>query len=312
VTLTIEDDGSDPKQGVAIANKFAFSQVVMVIGNYSSSVAIPTSEALAESKILQFSYVSNERYTERGLNNTFRLWGRDEQQGHAASSYILSHFMGKRIAIVHDRTTYGKGLANEVAKDIRNKGLEPVDVIAINPNEKDYSALISRLKELNIDLLYFGGYQGDAALILKQMYDQGVHARFMSGDTLVSQDFPSTTGALADGALFTFIKDVRTSREATALVKELRSQNIDPDGLVLYAYAALQIFKQAAELAGAVNYEKISDILHSGHVFNTVVGPMSYDKKGDLINSDFVVYEWHKEESGRFSYAPVNFSPTKR
>src|SRR5579883_1643432 len=229
IVIITADDASDPKQGSIIANKFASNHVVMVIGNYNSGVAIPASNVLLESDIIQFSYASSPEYTERGLKNTFRLWGRDEQQGDAASSYLISHFMGKKIAIVHDKTPYGKGLAGAVEKDLRNQGLNPVDVVGINPNEKDYSALISRLKKLNIDLLYFGGYQGDAALILKQMRDQGVQAPFMSGDALVSQDFPSITGDLANGTLFTFIKDPRASPQAATLVKELQNRNIDPN-----------------------------------------------------------------------------------
>jgi branched-chain amino acid transport system substrate-binding protein len=305
VELIIADDASDPKQGVAIANKFALSHVAMVIGNYNSNVAIPSSEVLSEAKALQFSYVSNAKYTERGLKNVFRLWGRDEQQADAASSYISKKFLGKRVVLIHDKTTYGKGLVDEIQKDLQKDGLKTVEVISINPNEKDYSALISRLKQLNLDLVYFGGYQGDAALILKQMRDQGVESRFMSGDTLVSLDFPSTVGDPAIGTLFTFIKDPRVSKEAQTLVQEFRAHNIDPDGLVLYAYAALQIFKQAAETVGSLDYDKITTLLHSGHVFYTVAGPISYDKKGDLEHSEFMVYEWNRDQSGRFSYAPL-------
>src|SRR6202045_4124124 len=158
IALSYGDDVSDPKQGVSVANNFAGSGVKFVIGHYNSGVTMPASEVYQENGILEITPAStNPQVTERNLWNIFRTCGRDDQQGKVAGNYILAHFKGKKIAFVNDKTTYGKGLADETLKTIKAGGMTEVLYEGINTAEKDYSALISKIKQSGADLVYFGG-----------------------------------------------------------------------------------------------------------------------------------------------------------
>src|SRR5215207_3731212 len=156
--VVVGDDVSDPKQGVSVANKFAAEGVKMVVGHFNSGVSIPSSEVYQEAGIIQITPAStNPRFTERNMWNTFRTCGRDDQQGAVAGAYLSDKFKGKKVAVVHDKTPYGKGLADETQKAMEGKGLKAAMYEGINPGEKDYSALISKLKQANVDVVYFGG-----------------------------------------------------------------------------------------------------------------------------------------------------------
>src|SRR5215212_8493838 len=171
--VVIGDDVSDPKQGVSVANKFAAEGIKWVVGHFNSGVSIPSSEVYQEAGIIQTTPAStNPKLTERGQWNTFRTCGRDDQQGEVAGSYLAKSFNGKKVAVVHDKTPYGKGLADETQKAMNKQGLKEVMYDGINTGEKDYSALVSKLKQANVDVVYFGGLHTEAGLIIRQMRDQ--------------------------------------------------------------------------------------------------------------------------------------------
>ncbi len=233
------DDVSDPKQGVSVANDFAGDGVKFVIGNYNSGVTIPSSEVYQENGILEITPAStNPTVTERGMWNIFRVCGRDDQQGRVAGDYILKHFKGKKIAFVNDKTTYGKGLADETLKTIKAGGMDSVLYEGINTGEKDYSALVSKIKQSGADLVYFGGLYTEAGLIVRQMRDQGVTAPLMGGDGITSDEFASVGGPGVVGSLMTYGPDPRNRPEAKAVVAEFRAKNFEPEAYTLYSYAA--------------------------------------------------------------------------
>ena len=183
ITLEFGDDVSDPKQGVSVANKFASDGVKFVVGAFNSGVTMPSSEVYQENGILEITPAStNPQVTERGMWNIFRTCGRDDQQGAVAGAYIVKHFKGKKIAVVDDKTTYGKGLADETVKAMEKGGMKPVLREGINTGEKDFSALVSKIKASGADLVYWGGLHTEGGLIVRQMRDQGVKAPLMGGD----------------------------------------------------------------------------------------------------------------------------------
>src|SRR6476659_274403 len=158
ITLSYGDDVSDPKQGVSIANKFAGDGVKFVIGPFNSGVTMPSSEVYAESGILEITpSATNPKITERNLWNIFRTCGRDDQQGAVASAWIIKNMKGKKIAIVHDKTTYGQGLADETKKAMNAKGVHDFFFNDTATTEKDFSALVSKIKQSGADLVFFGG-----------------------------------------------------------------------------------------------------------------------------------------------------------
>jgi len=303
IAVEYGDDVSDPKQGVSVANKFAADGVKFVIGHYNSGVTIPSSEVYQENGILQITPAStNPTVTERKMWNIFRVCGRDDQQGKVAGDYILKHFKGKKVAVVHDKTTYGKGLADETKKTINAGGMKEMLYEGINTGEKDYSALVSKIKQSGADLVYFGGLYTEGGLIVRQMRDQGVKAPLMGGDGITSDEFAAVGGPGVEGTLMTYGPDPRNKPEAKSIVEEFRAAKFEPEAYTLYSYAGVQVIKQAAEAGKSLDPKKVAEKMHSGMKFKTVLGDLSFDKKGDITKLDYVMYIWKKDASGKVTY----------
>ncbi|HYW60063.1 MAG TPA: branched-chain amino acid ABC transporter substrate-binding protein [Xanthobacteraceae bacterium] len=312
LVLTNGDDRADPKEGVSVANKFAADGVKYVIGHFNSGVTIPASEVYQENGILEITpAATNPKVTDRSMWNIFRVCGRDDQQGVVAGALIAEKFKGKRIAIVHDKTTYGQGLAEETRKAINAKGLKEVFFEGVNKDDKDFTALVSKLKAANPDLVYWGGLHDTGGLILRQMRDQGLKTPMMGGDGMADDEFAAIAGPGAEGTLMTFSPDPRTNPKNKEIVDLFRQKRgFEPQAYTLYSYAAVQIIKQAAEQAKSIDPKKVAEVMHSGKVFNTVLGDVSFDKKGDITgyivagkNKDrYVLYTWKKGENGRITY----------
>jgi branched-chain amino acid transport system substrate-binding protein len=304
ITLSVGDDVSDPRQGVNVANKFVGDGIRFVVGHFNSGVTMPASEVYAENNMVFITpSATNPRITERNLWNAFRTCGRDDQQGAVAAAYLRANFAGKRIAIVHDKTTYGKGLADETQKALNAAGVKEVIYEGVNTGEKDFSALISKLKAANVDIVYWGGLHTEGGLIVRQMRDQGVTAPLMSGDGIADDEFAAIAGPGAVGTLMTFPPDPRRRPEAAAIVDRFRTvRRFEPQAYTLYSYAAVQIFQQAATATNSLDPKKIAEHMRSGVTFKTVIGDISYDKKGDITRADYVTYTWRRGADGKVTY----------
>jgi len=299
ITLLIGDDASRPEQGVSIANKFVGDGVKFVIGHFNSGVSIPASEVYNENGILQITPAStNPVFTERKMWNVFRTCGRDDQQGAVAAAYIVEKLNGRKVAVIHDKTTYGKGLADETRKAMNARGVTESLYEGVNPGEKDFSALVSKLRQLDVGVVMWGGLHTEGGLILRQMRDQGVKALLMGGDGLASAEFAAIAGPGAEGTLMTNGPDPAKRPGAAAIVKKFVDKKIKPETYTLYTYASVEILKQAAEAAKSLDPKKVAEVMSSGKVFNTVLGPIAYDRKGDRLDSDNVLYEWRKAADG--------------
>src|SRR5581483_4519637 len=200
ISASVGDDAADPKQGVSVANKLAGDGVKFVIGHFNSGVTIPASEVYQENGILEITpSATNPKVTDRGMWNIFRTCGRDDQQGAVAGEYIAKNFKGKKIAVVHDKTTYGQGLADETKKKLNALGVKEVLYEGVNAGEKDYSALVSKIKASGADLVYWGGLYTEGGLIVRQMRDQGVKAILMGGDGIAADEFAAVGGPGVEG-----------------------------------------------------------------------------------------------------------------
>ena len=304
--LSVGDDAGDSKQGVSVANKFIGDQVTFVIGHFNSGVTMPASERYAENNILEITPAStNPQITERGFETIFRTCGRDDQQGGVAAQFLATQYKGKKIAIIHDKTTYGKGLADETRKALAAQGIKDVLYEGVNKGEKDYSALVSKLKASGADIIFWGGVHTEAGLIVRQMRDQGVTAPLMGGDGIASDEFAAIGGPGSEGTFMTFPPDPRNRPEAAEVVKKFKAKNFNPETYTLYSYAAVEIIKQAAETAKSLDPSEIAKVMHSGKTFKTVIGDLSYDKKGDVTRADYTVYIWKKGPDGRISYYEI-------
>ena len=302
LVLEIGDDACDPKQAVAVANQFAAKGVAYVAGHFCSGSSIPASAVYAEEGIVQVSPAStNPKFTDERPNpdgGTYRVCGRDDQQGAVAGEFLATNFAGKNVAFVHDKTAYGKGLADETLAAFRAAGGTEVLYEAYTAGEKDYTALVSKLKQAAVDVLYVGGYHTEAGLMVRQMRDQGMDTILVSGDALVTDEYWAITGAAGEGTLMTFSPDPRKNPDVAPLVERFRAAGIEPEGYVLYTYAAMQVFAQAAEAAGSTEYDALVAALNSG-TFDTVLGELSFDDKGDVTLPGYVFYEW---KGGTYDY----------
>jgi branched-chain amino acid transport system substrate-binding protein len=294
IELLKGDDSCDAKQAVSVANKFASEGVKYVDGHYCSSTSIPASDVYNEEGILEITPAStNPKFTERGLWNTFRTCGRDDQQGKVAGHTLATEFKDRKIAILHDNSTYGKGIADLTKANMNAEGKQETLYQAYVPGEHDYTALVSRMKEAGIDLIYFGGYHSEIGLIARQAREQGLKATLIGPDSLTAKEFWQISGDAGEGLMFTFPAEPRNRPSAAAVVKEFKDEGIDPEGYVLYTYASAQVWAEAATKAGTVDPKKVAEMLKSGGPWASVLGDISYDSKGDIKKSDYVWYIWH-------------------
>jgi branched-chain amino acid transport system substrate-binding protein len=202
IKVVVGDDVSDPKQGISVANKFVADGVKFVVGHFNSGVTIPASEVYNENGIMVITpAATNPQVTERGMPMVFRTCGRDDQQGIVAGKYLADHFKDAKIAVVHDKTPYGQGLADETKKAMNAAGVTEVMYEGVNIGDKDFSALIGKMKEAGVSIIYWGGLHTEAGLIIRQAADQGLKATLVSGDGIVSNELASIAGDAVAGTL---------------------------------------------------------------------------------------------------------------
>lgn len=302
LVLSIGDDVSDPKRGVAVANKFIAAKVSLVIGDFNSTVTLPASEIYSDHAVLDITPAStNPQVTERGLDFVFRTCGRDDEQGAVAAKFLAAH-AGKKIAILHDRTTYGKGLADDARQRLLAAGVKEVLYDGVDSGQKDFSAIVARIKAVGADFVYWGGLAPEAGLIVRQMRDGGARAVLVGSDAIASDDFAAAAGDAAQGTLMTFSIDPRSRPEAANVMKEFKASGVNPETYTLYAYAAVEVMRQAAQAAHSLDPAAMAKAMHSGMQFKTVLGEISYDARGDVTQPDYVMFVWKKEADGAIGY----------
>lgn len=292
VVLSVADDACDPKQAVVVANRLASDQVKLVVGHFCSSSSIPASNVYDEAQLVQISPGStNPALTERGIKSVFRICGRDDQQGVVAAEYIRRHFPNTNIAVLDDRSTAGKGIADVVWNHLRELGMSDVKRQSYVAGEKDYMALVSRMKADGINLAYIGGYYNEVGLIVRQASEAGADITVMANDPLMTHDFSMIAGKAGNGTLFTFMPDPTKNADAANVVARLKASNRSAEGYSLYAYAAVQAWAKAAKRAGTFDSLKVAATLRSQPI-DTVIGVVRFDAKGDNSAPGFIVYRW--------------------
>jgi branched-chain amino acid transport system substrate-binding protein len=305
LSVAIGDDAGDPKQGVSVAKKFVAGHVRFVIGHFNSGVTLPTSSIYAANSILDITpSATNPQITERGLATVFRICGRDDSQPGVAAAFVAG-LGGKKIAILHDKTTYGKDFADAFRKALAVRGIKEVLYDGANKDRKIYSSLIARIKASDAELVYWGGGPAEAGLIVKQMRERGIKAVMVASDAIASDEFPAVGGDAVEGTYMTFPPDPRQRPQAAKVVQEFKARGIDPETYTLYAYAAVEVIKQAADAAHSLDPMAIAQTMHSGMHFSTVLGDIAFDAKGDATRPDYVMFVWKKGLDGKIGYYPI-------
>ena len=214
----------------------------------------------------------------------------------------MGQLKDKKIAIIHDKTTYGQGLADAARVAMNAGGKKEVLYEGVNAGEKDYSAIVSKIKASGADYLMWGGLHTEGGLIVRQMRDQGLKTILISGDGITDNEFASIGGPGVEGTLMSFGPEPRNNPAAKDIVAAIKATGFDPAGYTLYSYAGVQIIKQAAEKANSLDPKKIAEVMHSGMTFKTVIGDIAYDKKGDRTTVDYVWYVWKKGDDGKITF----------
>ncbi|EIK96470.1 branched-chain amino acid ABC transporter substrate-binding protein [Pseudomonas sp. M47T1] len=299
IILVQGDDACEPKQAVAVANKLSDQdKVAGVVGHFCSSSTIPASEVYGDAGVIAITPGStNPQVTERGLTAMFRMCGRDDQQGIVAGDYIVDVLKGKKVAVINDKDTYGKGLADATAKQLTARGVKPVLEEGLTRGEKDFSALVTKIRASGADVVYFGGLHPEAGPLVHQMREQGLKdVKFMSDDGIVTDELVTTAGGAqyVDGVYMTFGADPRLLPDSKAVVDQFRKSGYEPEGYTLYAYASIQALAAGFNGAKSDKGEDAAKWLKANPV-HTVMGTKTWDSKGDLKVSDYVVYQWDKD-----------------
>jgi branched-chain amino acid transport system substrate-binding protein len=297
VQLITADDFCDPGQAVAAARKLVSEGAAFVVGHYCSHASIPASEIYQEAGILMISPASsNPMLTELGRANVFRVQTRDDAVGIVAGNYLADHWPDEKIAILHDNTTFGKGVAELTKERLNGRGLTEAIYRDYIPGQPEYGAEIADLQAAGVAVAFVGGYHTEIALMARTARDRGYPVRLIAGLNLATEEFGLIGGPGAEGTLFIDNPDPRLRAEAAPVVERFRASGFEPEGNTLLAYAAVQVWAQAVEAAGALDLGAVLAAMHSRQ-FDTVLGPIGFDEKGDVTLQSPVVYVWHADGS---------------
>lgn len=293
IELVIGDDQHDPKQAVSIANKMVNDGVSGVIGHFNSNCSIPASKIYHEQKTPMITHGStNPQLTEQNFNGVFRICGRDDQQGKKAAEFVINKLKAKSVAILHDKTTYGQGLADEFRKGVEGH-VKVTYHGGLTQGDKDFSAVLTNVKTGNPDLIYFGGVYPEGGLLVKQSKALGIKAPIMGGDGVFGSEFLNIAGADADGTYATFASDVNKIDSATGFVRAYTKKYGKPGPYSVYAYVATNVLLNGIKDANSTDGGKISEAIHKIK-YDGALGTIEFDDKGDVKLSPYVIWQVKK------------------
>lgn len=307
VELIVEDDGSTPRSAATAASRLVAAGVVAVVGTYGSAVTEASQDIYDEAGIVQVATgATSVRLTSKGMQRFFRTSPRDDDQGRVAGR-TLEKLGFKKVAILHDNSAYAKGLADETKKAIEEKkSAEIVFFDALAPGERDYSAILTKIKGVNPDVVLFTGYYPEAGLLLRQMKDMKWHTPMLGGDATNNDDLVKIAGDAAAGYRFVsppMPADIDTPLAADFLKAYQAKHNGRPSSIWSVAAGdAFNVIVAAVKAAGN-DPAAIAAYLHQDlKEFPSLTGKISFDAKGDRVGDLYRLYEVN--EKGDFVLQP--------
>jgi len=296
IQLVPGDDQADPKQAVSIANKFVNQKVAAVVGHWNSNCSINASPYYHAANIVAISPAStNPRLTQQGYKTIFRVCGTDDQQGGVAAEFVLKTLKPKRVAIVHDNTTYGKGLADFFKQVIENK-VQVVYYDGIQTKDPDYKAVLTLIKEKKPEVYFFGGVYPEAGRLVRQAKEVGMTIPMVTGDGVYDPTFISIAGNAAEGTYVTFGKDPSGLPTSKAFNEKYTAKFGAPGPYSVYAYDAANIILTAMQKTGTTEGTAVAAYI-TKNSFPGAFGDISFDKNGDVTKAPYVVW---KVTDGKF------------
>ncbi|WP_295384660.1 branched-chain amino acid ABC transporter substrate-binding protein [uncultured Thiodictyon sp.] len=291
--LQVEDDAADPKTATVVAQKLVDDGAKGVVGHLNSGASIPASRIYADNDIPQVSPASTAvAYTHQGFKTTFRLMANDSQQGRALGQYATH--LGKRVAVVDDRTAYGQGLIDEVVKGVKAAGGEVVAREYTTDKSTDFTAILTSLKAKKPDVVVFGGMDPQAAPMVRQLHTLGMKIPFIGGDGMQTAEFIKLAGPAAEGSIGSSpglpIDKMPGGAEFTKRFGERfgKIQIYAP-----FAHDSAVVLIQAMLRAGSAEPEKYLPELARTQL-DGVIGPIAFDDQGDLKDGPVTLYQVKK------------------
>lgn len=302
LSLQVFDDGCVPAQAVTVANQIASADIPFVAGHFCSGSSIPASAVYTEEGIVQISPGSTNPILtdERAGPGIYRVCGRDDQQGGILAAYIMDNFGSANVAIIHDKSAYGQGLAEQVKASLNAAGKTEVLFDSINQGDRDFQALLGNIQAANATVLVLGGYYTEGGLIIRQAKERNMDLQLIGGDALLNDDFAAIAGPAGAGTMFSFGPDPALDPANKPIVDAMIAAGTPPEGYALYTYAAIQAWVQAVTAAGSTDFEPVVGALDAG-TFDTLLGSIQFDDKGDVDAPAFVMYEFQPD--GTWKYA---------
>lgn len=298
IELVVVDDACEPKQGPVAANRIVNDKIRYVIGPVCSGATIAATDIYNNEGVVMVTPSATSPAVTDGKNYKFifRATGRDDQQGPAAAKFIAQQVKPKKVAVLHDKQSYGQGVAASVRDELKKAGVNVAMFEGINAGDTDYSAVITKLKSAGIDMVYYGGYHPEMGLLLRQGAEQGLKTRMMGPEGVGNPEINAIAGAAVEGMLLTLPADFSTDPKNAAIVKVFKDKKRDASGAFqLQAYAAAQVLIESIKKVGD-DPAKVADHMHKTS-FSTPIGSMAWDAKGDLKSYDFKIFQWHKDGS---------------
>jgi branched-chain amino acid transport system substrate-binding protein len=289
IEVSVEDDQARPQDATQVARKLASDDRVLgVIGHFNSGCSIPASSIYSQSKLAMLTPGStNITLTEQGYKNVFRLVGRDDQQAAIDSEFALKKLKSKVIAILHDNTPYGKGLASAFQQGVEKGGAKVVIFEAITSGDKDFRAVLTKIKNLNPDTIFFGGVFVEGGLVASQARELGINSRFISGDGSKENSFIEIVGKASNEMYISGPAQV----DNKAFVDAYKAAyGKDPGPFSPYAYDATRVLLDAIAKSGTPTRETVLEALHKVKDFAGLAGGITFDEKGDVVKAPFDIF----------------------
>jgi branched-chain amino acid transport system substrate-binding protein len=293
--LAAEDDSGDPKQATAVAQKLADARVNGVVGHENSGTSIPASKIYADAGIPQISpATTSPKYTQQGFATTFRVVANDVQLGRALGRYAVKNLHVKRVAVIDDRTAYGQGLVTEFVNGLRQQGTGVVAKEFTNDHATDFSAILTRIRASNPDLVFFGGMNAVAGPMLRQMKQLGLNVKMMGGDGICSDEMHKLSGGtMADGQVVCAeaggVEEAGRAGMENFRAAYRKRFGIDVQIIAPYSYDAVLTLAQAMDKAGSSQPAKYLPELHKTR-YQGVTGNIGFDAHGDILDGTLTLY----------------------
>jgi branched-chain amino acid transport system substrate-binding protein len=294
--LLSEDDQGDPKQGVAVAQKFADAGVKFVLGPYNSGVAIPASRVYNDNGILMSTVGTNPKITQSGYNTVFRIVASDSQVGASMAAYAARELKVRNVGVIDDHTAFGQGIAAEFKRQAKASGINVAGHEFTNDKAQDFAAILTALKARKVDAIFFGGYAPQGAPMARQMKQLGLNVRLLGGDTLCSPEMAKLGGdAVGENVLCAQAGAILEKQAAGPAFQAKYKQRFkrDPDVYAPSFYDQTMFIAQSIKTANSADPAAVNAVLRSAS-HQGVVGSYAFDAAGNLKKTSVTVYTFKK------------------